>query len=190
MLKSVYIIESLRAVEFYERCLDGFAANEMVKLLGVRSEYRHALDRKHLKRAIDEAAAGDFEVIHLSAHGDRAGVELTDGTQLGWAELAEMLRPAAGPTKSLVMATCEGGDAKLAKALQKSCVMFGYIFGSTAESVSFPDSCLAWSILYNRLVDHGFERDALQTTLEAVNAAIEGDFVYRRWTGKQFKHYP
>lgn len=190
LLKSVYIIESLRAKEFYDHCLDGAAANEMLKLLDVRSQYRVALDRKHLEKAISDAVRGDFEVIHLSAHGDRAGVELTDGDEISWEELAEMLRPAAGPKKSLVMATCKGGDKKLAKALRKSGVLFGYVFGSTAKTVTFSDSCLAWSILYNRLVDHGFKRGALIPTLTAINAAIEGDFVYRRWTGKRYRYFP
>jgi hypothetical protein len=30
------------------------------------------------------------------------------------------------------------------------------------------------------MCDHGFDKPALMTTLKAINAAIDGDFVYRR----------
>lgn len=58
------------------------------------------------------------------------------------------------------------------------------------EEVYFVDSCLLWSILYKRLVDHGFERVDLKVTLKAINAAIRGDFVYRRWTDKKYQYFP
>jgi hypothetical protein len=189
-LESVYIIESLKPVDFYERQLDGYAANEILRVLGMRSEYRIAFTKSLIGRSIAEAAAGGFEVLHFSSHGNSGGIRLTDGTRLSWAEFAEIVRPASGPEKALVMATCGGGDKELTKALTSAGVVFGWVFGSTVEEVYFVDSCLAWSILYNRLFDHGFKREDLKVTLKAINAAIRGDFVYRRWTGKKYRHFP
>ena len=89
------------------------------------------------------------------------------------------------------MATCQGGHRRLTRALAKEGVVFGWVFGSTAdEGVTFSDSCLAWSILYNRLVDHGFHMTGLKTALGAINAAIDGDFVYRRWDGGRYRRFP
>lgn len=190
MLNGVYIIESLDSSDFYERRLDGHAANEILKILDVRTEYRIAFTRALIKRAITEAASGDFGVLHFSSHGSDEGVCMTSGKRLTWAEFVELIKPASGAKKALVMATCGGGDMELTKALTSAGVVFGWVFGSTAEKVTFSDSCLAWSILYNRLVDHGFKRKALQTTLTAINAAIDGDFVYRRWNGKKYRYFP
>lgn len=190
VLGGVFLIESLDSADFYERRLDGHAANEILKILDVRTEYRIAFTRSLVERAIAEAASGDFDVLHFSSHGNGEGVCLTNEIRLSWTEFVEVIKPASGPTKALVMATCRGGDTELTKALTSAGVVFGWVFGSTAERVTFSDSCLAWSILYNRLVDHGFKRKALQTTLTAINAAIAGDFVYRRWNGKKYLYYP
>lgn len=189
-LDSVFIVESLKSNDFYDRRLDGYAANEMLRILGTRTEYRIAFTRALVEKAIAEAAAGDFEILHVSAHGNSQGIELTNGTDLSWAEFVDLVRPASGLKKALVMATCGGGDRELTKALNAAGVVFGWVFGSTADSVAFSDSCLAWSILYNRLYDHGFARNDLMVTLKAINAAIMGDFVYRRWTGKDYRHFP
>lgn len=190
VLNSVYIVESLAPDDFYERRLDGHAANEVLKILDVETEYRIAFTKTLLTRAIAEAAKSKSQVLHFSSHGNSTGVYLTNGKMLSWKAFVELIKPVAGPNKALVMATCGGGDKQLTKALTAVGVIFGWVFGSTANTVSFSDSCLAWSILYNRLVDHGFEKSALMTTLEAINVAIDGDFVYRRWDGKKYVHYP
>lgn len=189
-LDSVYIVETLNPKDFYERRLDGHAANEILRILGTRTEYRIAFTQSLVECAIAEATEGNFEVLHFSSHGDNEGIRLTNGKNLNWSEFVELIKPVSGPEKALVMATCGGGDKELAKALIAADVVFGWVFGSTAETVAFSDSCLAWSILYNRLFDHGFERKDLKVTLKAINAAIAGDFVYRRWDGKKYLHYP
>lgn len=190
MLGNVFIVESLYPKDFYERRLDGHAANEILKILDVTTEYRIAFTKPLVERAITEATKGKCQVLHFSSHGNSTGICLTNREDLSWKAFVELVRPAAGPDKALVMATCGGGDKELTKALTAAGVVFGWVFGSTADTVAFSDSCLAWSILYNRLVDHGFEKPALMKTLKAINAAIDGDFVYRRWDGKRYLHYP
>lgn len=182
MLKSVFIAESVDPEDFYERRVDGHAANEILKIRGLSTEYRIALTKTLLKRVIKEAADGEFQIFHLSAHGNDTSICLADETALTWAALAKLLKRISGPERGLVMATCGGGDRQLTQALIEGGVSFGWVFGSTVERVSFSDSCLAWSILYNRLAGkQGFGRPVLKETLAAINAAIEGDFVYRRW---------
>jgi hypothetical protein len=190
MLDSVYILETLNPNDFYERRLDGHAANEILKILDVTTEYRIAFTKPLVERAIAEAAKSKAQILHFSSHGNSTGVVLTNGKNISWKAFVELIKPAAGPDKALVMATCHGGDQELTKALTAADVVFGWVFGSTAEKVHFSDSCLAWSILYNRLYDHGFDKPALMTTLKAINAAIDGDFVYRRWTGKKYLRFP
>jgi hypothetical protein len=189
-LESVFIVESVDSEDFYLRRLDGHAANEILKIIGTRTEYRVAFTKPFVERAISEAAEGNFQVLHFSSHGNDEEVILTNGVRLSWSEFAELIRPVSGLDRALVMSTCGGGDRELTKALVEAGVIFGWVFGSTADIVYFTDACLAWSILYNRLTDHGFERDELMKSLEAINAAIVGDFVYRRWDGKKYRRHP
>ena len=190
MLRCGFILESLHPEDFYERRLDGHAANEILNILDVATEYRIAFTKPLAERAISDAVKVECQILHFSSHGNGTGIRLTNGKDLSWKEFVELVKPVAGPEKALVMATCGGGDKELTKALATAGVVFGWVFGSTADQVTFSDSCLAWSILYNRLVDHGFEKAALMKTLKAINAAIDGDFVYRRWNGKKYLRYP
>jgi len=188
---SVFIAESVSSADFYDGRTDGRAAQEVVRLHQVRSDYRLVLDRKHLKKAVREAADGDFGVFHLSCHGDKDGVRLTDGEDLDWAELAGILKPVAGEGRLLVMASCSGGYAGLGAALAEAGAVFGYVFGSTDKTgVRFTHSALAWSVLYNRLIEGAFTKKGVQATIDRINGIVAGDFVYRRWNGKRYLHYP
>ena len=143
MLENVFIVESLNPKDFYERRLDGHAANEILKILDVTTEYRIAFTEKLVKRAIAAAAENECQVLHFSSHGDTSGIRLTNRTDISWAEFVDLIRPVAGKKKALVMATCGGGDKELTKALTAAVVVFGWVFGSTADTVTFSDSCLA-----------------------------------------------
>lgn len=189
-LRSVFIAESVAPEDYYLRRVDGHAANEILKIRDLRTEYRIVMTQTLLKRAVKEAVDGQYEVFHFSSHGDDDGVGLSDGTSIDWMSFAEILKPFAGTTKVLVMSSCQGGAAALTKALVKKGARFGWVFGSTANIVYFAESCLAWSILYNRLADDGFSRSALKKTLKVINTALDGDFVYRRWDGTQYLRYP
>lgn len=186
----VFIAESVSPEDFYERRADGHAANEVLKLRGQRTEYRVVMTEELLRRAIQEATDGGFDVFHFFSHGNDEGVELTDGTWLSWLDFARLMKPFASPRRRLVVSSCQGGHAGLTKALEKTGALFATVFGSTAPTVKFTESCLAWSILYNSLAGHGYTRAELRKTLDVINAAVEGDFVYRRWTGVVYGRYP
>lgn len=188
---SVFIAESVSSSDFYAGRTDGHAAKEVVRLHQIRCEYRVVLDRIHLKKAVQEALKDDFGVFHLSCHGDDDGIRLSDGEDLGWSALAAILKPLASEKRLLVMASCSGGYAGLATELRKAQAIFGYVFGSTAEAgVSFTHSCLAWSVLYNRLIEGQFHKKGIKKTIDGINGIVAGDFVYRRWDGTQYLHYP
>jgi hypothetical protein len=195
---SVFIAESVQADDFYEGRTDGFAANEVLKIQQVRTSYEIVFDIDHLVRAVNDAVAGDYEVLHLSAHGNDSGITLTDRGIVTWLDLAEIVKSFGGsrrgPDKVLVVSSCMGGYVGLSKALQKVGVAFRFIFGSTANTgVGFTHSCLACSILYNRFVELGSSRFVLRElrmTLDKINQVVPGDFVYRRWNGTVYLRYP
>jgi hypothetical protein len=193
----VFIAESNNPLDFYLGRLDGHAANEVLKVRRIPSLYRVVLDRKMLKKAV--AAAGRFEtdIFHLSCHGDETGIQLADGEELGWEELADELTPLASRSRILVNSSCVGGHSGIAKAFRATSNRFGYICGSTRstedDGVGYHDACLAWSILYNVLANRqSRSRAAFQDAIDKINAVVAGDFVYRRWDGKMrgYRSYP
>lgn len=185
----VFVAESNNPVDFYLGKLDGYAANELLKVLRVPSRYRIVLDRKMLKKAVAEAAKFEADIFHLSCHGDELGIQLADGDDLDWDALAEDLAPLAAPNRIFINAGCVGGHNGIAKAFRATRKRFGFLCGSTRSvddgGVGYHDACLAWSILYNVLANHGSRsRVAFQDAIDRINAAVAGDFVYRRWDGK------
>lgn len=105
MLASVYILESLDPKDFF-----GHATAESLRILDVPTEYRIAFIKPLVIRAVAEAVRSKAQVLHFSSHGNAAGVVLTNETKLNWKEFVEVIKPAAGPDKALVMATCGGGE--------------------------------------------------------------------------------
>ena len=187
----IFIAESVSAKDFYDGRVDGFAANEVLKIQAIATTYRVVLTKRLLAAAVKEAESWNSSLFHLSCHGDDNGIVLSAGTSVGWLEFAAMIRPIAVPGRSLVMSCCSGGYVGLSKALQKAGGAFDYVFGSTAvEGVGFTECCLAWSILHSRLVTYGFKPTDLRGTINVINSAVPGDFVYRKWNGSVYRPYP
>lgn len=193
MAFKVFIAESNDPDDFYAGRLDGFAANEVLKVGEIESRYRVILNRKMLKRAIEEAHEWDATVFHLCCHGDREGVKLACGQSVSWDEIAKEFQSFATGERTLINSICYGGDSEVAKAFKKAKNKFGYICGPK-ETVPYPDSCIAWSILYNSLQkkkidnDKRAERTAFRNAIKKINKVVDGDFLYRRWDEKKKKY--
>jgi hypothetical protein len=188
---SVMVAESVGARDFYLRRTDGYAAHEVLRIQQVKTEYRVILDKARLIRAIAESCMFQFKIFHLSCHGNDDGIGLSDGSFLDWLSLGRLFRRYASLEKVLVLSCCSGGYVGVTKAFQKENIVFGFVFGSTAlDGVGFTDSCLAWSILYSRLLEHGFALDELRETLDKINFTVPGKFMYRRWSGSRYLRYP
>ncbi len=190
---SVFIAESLSPKDYYEKRMDGFAANEVLKIQSCKSDYKIVLTRDLLNRSIQEATNGDYKIFHLSCHGDVDGIQLANGDEIGWLDLGRMFKKYARQDRLLVMASCSGGHNDFTKALTKAGAIFGYVVGSASkDGVSFTDSCIAWSILYREIIMKGSDRSTLQQAMTIVNMVAEGDFVYRRWeeSRRVYLRYP
>ena len=187
----VFIAEAVSVRDFYVGRVDGFAANEVLKIQAIETRYRMVLTKALLAAAAREAGFWRSNIFHLSCHGDDNGIVTSDGVRTDWLEFAAMVHRIAVPGRSLVISCCSGGYVGLSKALQKTGGTFDYIFGSTAkDGVGFTDSCLAWSILYSMLATYGFKPTDLRDTINVINSAVPGDFVYRKWNGSVYRPYP
>ena len=178
----VLILESPNAEDFYIDRLDGRAARDVLKLENTQVQYRVALDRQQLIRGVKEATDLQFDVLHLSCHGNDVGIQLSDMSDIDWLGLAALLDVFATPQRILVMSSCAGGSVDLTKALVKQNTIFGWVFGAAGD-IGFTDSCLAWSILYRLIetLDGPCDATTAQRAVSAINALVEGNFLYRRW---------
>lgn len=114
---SVYVVESLGASErhtgrgLYDGVLDPFQKTSR----WFEAEYIEAPDRASflgaLERVLMRARAGRLPILHLEAHGSRAGIHLADGDVVRWEHLRESLTAINQATRFrlvVVMAMCKG----------------------------------------------------------------------------------
>jgi hypothetical protein len=59
--------------------------------MDVQNQLRMVLDLDFFQEAIRDAAAHEFDVLHLSCHGDDRGIALCDNSQPSWDEFAKVL---------------------------------------------------------------------------------------------------
>jgi hypothetical protein len=176
------------------RSAEGHAAEEIIRLLNGRTRYRMVLNRALLRRAIKEAADNGYGIFHLSCHGDENGVQLSGNRDVSWRELAECFQEAKSAPSVLVLSSCVGGDAGIARAFDKLAQRPTVIFGAEAteekELITLPSACISWSILYSGLAADGMTPDAFKKAVAKMNKVTPHQFVYRRWDGRGYRRYP
>ena len=76
----------------------------------MESRLVHALDLRHFRKAIDLAARDNYEVLHLSCHGDDIGIALTDNTYIEWPQFAAIFQEKRYKPAALVISACCGAS--------------------------------------------------------------------------------
>jgi hypothetical protein len=189
-----FIAESVSAEEFYNRDWEGHVAEEIVRLLDGKASYRIVLNAGLLCKAIKTASDNAYDVFHLSCHGSKRGVKLTDGPRLSWADLADCFQRADQMPKALILSSCVGGDSGIARAFEKRKRRPEVIFGAEADDdddlLTFPGACIAWPILYTVLATQGMNPDAFKDAVKKMNSVTSHKFVYRRWDRTRYVRYP
>lgn len=114
----VFIIESPSAADLYHGRREGDLLRQAVELNAIQCVLRTAISFEAfvacLKVGIAEAMAavpGAIPLLHISAHGDKHGIQLSDGHVIPWGELRELLRPintALNGSLVVCMSSCEG----------------------------------------------------------------------------------
>jgi hypothetical protein len=188
-----FIAESVSPKEFYDRDWEGHVAEEIVRLLDGKASYRIVLNAEMLRRAITSASENAYDVFHLSCHGSKKGVRLTDNTRLSWAELADCFQKAP-PPKALILSSCVAGDGGIARAFEERKRRPQVIFGAEADDdehlLTFPSACISWPILYTILATRGMTAPAFKDAVNKMNHVAPHRFVYRRWDEDRYRRYP
>jgi hypothetical protein len=86
-----------------------------------------------LCKAIKTASDNAYDVSHLSCHGSKKGVRLTDRTRLSWTDLANCFQRASRIPKALILSSCVGGDGGIARAFEQRKLRPEVVFGAEAD---------------------------------------------------------
>lgn len=100
----IYIVESPSDEDLYSQRTEGKLLLEGLRLAQVSNapntfvEYRLVISEETFDKAMLEdlpltlgGLKGIIPILHFSMHGDEGGLELTDGTEIHWDELAKLL---------------------------------------------------------------------------------------------------
>ncbi len=96
---SVVIIESPSATDLLDARTEGKMLQEGLRLANIYCSYSLTVNARTFWQALEQRVKHEIQVrsacpiLHISAHGDKDGIALTDKAYIKWAELAEYLRP-------------------------------------------------------------------------------------------------
>ncbi len=189
----ILIAESVFPDDFYADDREGHVVEAMARVLHWKATYKIALNAETLCRAIKAAANGGYDILHISCHGNAKGIQLTNGTELSWGQLADCFQRMEGIPQALVISSCVGGDGGIARAFwdrkRKPRVFFG-AEGAARRRITFTGACITWPILYTSLAKAGLTRDAFKDAVTKMNSVTRHEFVYRRWHEGKYLRYP
>lgn len=157
----VFVIESPSAPDLYHRRSEGDIVRQAVELNGIRCVVKTAISLTAfdacLKLGLSEAMAslpGYIPLLHISAHGDINGIQLSDGHVMPWAELKDHLRPvnaALGGSLVVCMSSCEGySGIKMAMHPEESDLPYFALIGCGTQP-TWGETAVAYATFYHQL---------------------------------------
>lgn len=157
----VFVTESPSAPDLYHRRSEGDIVRQAVELNGIRCVVKTAISAMAfdacLKIGLSEAMAsmpGYIPLLHISAHGDVSGIQLSDGYVMPWAELKDHLRPvnaALGGSLVVCMSSCEGyAGIKMAMHPEESDLPYFALVGCGAQP-TWGETAVAYATFYHQL---------------------------------------
>jgi hypothetical protein len=168
----VFVIESPSAVDLYHRRSEGEIVRQAVELNGIRCTVKTAISLDSfnacLKVGLSEAMGqmpGFIPLLHISAHGDSQGIQLSDGHIMSWAELKDYLRPvnqALGGSLVVCMSSCEGYcGIRMAMHLEETVFPYFALIGCGAKP-TWGETAVGYATLYHQLwrgehIDHAVQ---------------------------------
>jgi len=168
----VYIVESPSAADLLNGVSEGHLIKESLKLAGINAVYSLAVDYSSFLKAIYSrlhevmVELNSIPILHLSAHGDESGIELTDKRFINWNELRSLLIPLNKILQGaliLCMSSCSGFQGlKMAMSEGKEDPFMAIV--GNAGTPKWSDTAVAFIAFYHRL----FKRASLPDAINAM----------------------
>lgn len=158
----VYVLESPSPDDFYQNRKEGEALSSVLNLCGIDSKYRLCVRFDMFVDAIVSGVPGCLSeypsipmVLHISAHGDENGIQLTDGTIVNWATLRHLFVYANkiySQTLIVCMSTCKGYSAcRTSMVADLNAEIPYYALIGCAEDIAWSKTVIGYSTLYHNL---------------------------------------
>lgn len=157
----VFVIESPSAADLYHRRSEGDIVRQAIELNGLDCVVKTAISLTAFNACIKvglsesmEALPGHIPLLHISAHGDTNGIQLSDGHLLSWKELKDLLCPvnaALGGTLVVCMSSCEGyAGIRMAMHLNEHDLPYLALVGCGSKP-TWGETAVAYATLYHQL---------------------------------------
>lgn len=144
-MEPVYIIESPSSQDLFEGRCEGRALSEALALAGTDVKYRLAPNRITFDRALQYiiedfhtnfSKSSPMPFIHVSAHGDEDGIELTDGEYFEWDDFRLILENINREIGFVPFRTLP-----VSKEISRIALCFSTCDGFTAHKIHLGDPC-------------------------------------------------
>jgi hypothetical protein len=157
----VYVVESPSAPDIYHGRSEGDLISRALSLNAIPCVTRTAIMPVAFSAALKVgfpevmgAHPGRLPILHLSAHGGKSGIQLSNGELVPWTALRDLILPintSLGGALLLCMSACEGYSA-CQMAMQVDDAPHPY-FAIVANfgSPTWSDTAVAYSAFYHRL---------------------------------------
>lgn len=143
---NVYIIESLDPDDEGNGRLEGVFLAHMLRLHLKETKYSYVRTRGEFKEAVKDFKKSGFRYLHVSAHGDKDGIETTNGEEISFGQLGRMLSEIPDNCR-LFMSSCKVVHAASAEALVSE-GRFRSLLGPR-NKIDFHDSAATWAAIYH-----------------------------------------
>jgi hypothetical protein len=169
----VYIVESPSAPDIYQgRCEGGILA-QALRLDSIPCVTRTAINLEAFSAALSigfpevmKQFPGRYPILHLSAHGNADGIQLSSGETVAWGQLRQQLIPineSLNGTLLLCMSACEGYAAmQMAMELEESNPHPYFAMVGNYEKPSWSDTTVAFLVFYHLVVKNKSMLEALE----------------------------
>lgn len=167
----VFVVESPSPLDLYHRRSEGEIIKQTVNLNQIPSRVVTAVNmdafEASLKIGLSEAmesCKGLIPILHISAHGNKDGIQLSNGEIITWARLRQMLFPInAALNNSLLvcLSCCEGySGTRMAMFLEDNRYPF-YAIVANSEKPLWADTAVAYSTFYHLIAKGEYIIDAV-----------------------------
>lgn len=157
----VFVIESPSAQDLYHRRGEGDIIRNAVELNGIKCIVKTAISRVAFEACLKIGLAEEMKMLpgyvpllHVSAHGNNEGIQLSDGYLMTWDELKSHLRPlnkALGGSLVICMSSCEGySGIKMAMTTDDNELPYLALIGCGAMP-TWGETAVGYATLYHQL---------------------------------------
>lgn len=180
----VHIVESPSPDDFFVERHEGAAMRTALTHARLPVRLYTAVDAARIVRALAEVVKAyqinqdSFPILHLSMHGNDAGIALTNGETLDWATLGDALswvNEALHGKLVVVMSTCKGySGVKMAR--RDGHAPFFALIGPP-QDVAWEDTVAAFVAFYHHLI----ARDgAIRDSVAVINQVLRAELFQAR----------